>query len=320
MSSVDQTLCARLYRSMLLIRRLEERVAEIYPTDRIKSPVHLSIGQEATAVGVCEALRPGDAVFGTYRNHAVYLAKGGDLQKMVAELCGKVTGSGRGKAGSMHLVDVPAGVLGASAIVGTSIPNAVGYAYAMKLRKTEAIAVTFFGDGAVDEGCFYESMNFAALKALPVIFLCENNGYAVNSRQLDRQPASNIVERATAFGVDAARIDGNDVLAIYERVSQAAQALRHGHTRPFLFECMTYRLREHVGPNEDFDGVRRNRSEAELWFARDPIKALAAKLDPKFCEESEREVAEKIRAAFEFADRSPFPPAEELFADVFKEN
>lgn len=320
MASVDQSLCARLYRSMLLIRRLEERVAQVYPTDQIKSPVHLSIGQEATAVGVCEALRPGDVVFGTYRNHAVYLAKGGDLQRMVAELCGKVTGCGRGKAGSMHLVDVGAGVLGASAVVGTSIPNAVGYAYALKLRKQANVSVTFFGDGAVDEGCFYESLNFAALKELPVIFLCENNGYAVNSRQLDRQPSANIVERARALGVDAERIEDNDVLSIYEHVSKAVEALRHGHGRPFLFECMTYRWREHVGPNEDFDGLRRNRSEAEVWFARDPLQRLAGQLDPEFCKQAEREAEAKIKAAFEFAEKSPFPPAEDLYADVFKEN
>ncbi len=239
---------------------------------------------------------------------------------MAAELYGKVTGSGRGKAGSMHLVDVAAGVLGASAIVGTSIPNAVGYAYAIKTRKTTKVAATFFGDGAVDEGCFYESLNFAALERLPVIFVCENNGYAVYSRQLDRQPLANITERASAMGVPATRIEDNDPLTIYERTFKAVSAMRHGHGGPHLFECLTYRWREHVGPNEDFDGIRRDRAEAEVWFARDPLQRLAAMLDSGTCQQIEDEVDNLVRDAFEFAENSSFPPAEELCRDVFKEN
>src|SRR5271154_5873136 len=195
----------RFYRSLYRIRRIEEEIARIYPTDKVKSPIHLSIGQEAVAVGVCEALRRDDMVFGTYRNHALYLAKGGNLNRMAAELFGKVTGSAKGKGGSMHLIDPAAGVLGASAVVGTTIPNAVGYAYAAKLQKRDIVVATFFGDGAVDEGVFYESLNFAALMKAPVLFICENNGYAVYSRQRDRQPVSNITERARAHGVPATR-------------------------------------------------------------------------------------------------------------------
>src|SRR5512132_3683513 len=152
----------RFFRSLYRIRRVEEAIAKIYPTDRIKSPVHLSIGQEAVAVGVCEALKPDDVVFGTYRSHAYYLAKGGDLKKMIAELYGKATGCAKGKGGSMHLIDAAHGVMGASAVVGTTIPNALGYAYAIKLRRKSNIVASFFGDGAVDEGVFHESMNFAA--------------------------------------------------------------------------------------------------------------------------------------------------------------
>src|SRR5262245_12617119 len=165
-----------LYRSLLRIRRVEEEIARIYPTDRIKSPVHLSIGQEAVSVGVCEALEPADVAFGTYRSHALYLAKGGDLKRMLAELYGKVTGCARGKGGSMHLIDAAHGVMGASAVVASTIPQAVGYAYALKLRGTPAIVASFFGDGAVEEGVFHESIHFAALRRLPVLFVCENNG------------------------------------------------------------------------------------------------------------------------------------------------
>ena len=171
----------QFYKSLYRIRRVEEEIARVYPTDRIKRPVHLSIGQEAVAVGVCEALRSDDVVFGTYRSHASYLAKGGDVKKMIAELYGKVTGCARGKGGSMHLVDVAHGVMGTSAVVGTTIPNAVGYAYALKLKRKHSIVVSCFGDGGTDEGVFHESMNFAALKSLPVIFVCKKNVYAIHT-------------------------------------------------------------------------------------------------------------------------------------------
>lgn len=305
---------------MMLIRHVEERVAREYPTDKIKSPIHLSIGQEATAAGVAAALRQDDVIFGTYRNHAIYMAKGGHLPRMVAELYGKVTGCGRGKSGSMHLVDVEAGILSASAIVGTGIPNAVGYAAAIKMQKKDNVALTFFGDGAVDEGCFYESLNFAALERLPVIFICENNGYAVYSRQLDRQPKSNITERASTIGVQAAQIDGNDALRVYEELTKAVSALRGGHGGPFLFECMTYRWREHVGPNEDFDGIRRHRAEAEVWFEKDPLRLIAAHLDERARKEIEAAVTREIEEAFAFAEASPFPSVDELNKDVFKES
>src|SRR5439155_4707591 len=186
------TVHEQLYRSLYRIRRVEEEIARVYPTDRIKSPVHLSIGQEAVSVGICSALRADDVVFGTYRGHALYLAKGGDLKQMVAELYGKVTGCARGKGGSMHLVDAAHGVMGASAVVGTTIPHAVGYAYAMKLRGEDRIVVSFFGDGATDEGVFDESLNFAALKRLPILFVCENNSYAIHTHQVRRQAQANI--------------------------------------------------------------------------------------------------------------------------------
>jgi TPP-dependent pyruvate/acetoin dehydrogenase alpha subunit len=303
---------------LYLIRRVEEEVARIYPTDKIKSPVHLSIGQEAVSVGVCEALRPHDVVFGFYRSHALYLAKGGDLKKMIAELYAKVTGCAKGKGGSMHLVDVEHGIMGTSAVVGTGIPQAVGFAYALKVKRSDAVVADFFGDGAVDEGVFHESMNFAALKKLPIIFVCENNSYAINSRQLDRQPLANICERAATYGMRAAKIDDNDVLEIYRQVREAVDDMRRHASGPRFFECMTYRWKEHVGPNEDF-GVYRSKSEAEPWFERDQVKAIGSLLDAEQRAHIEAAVEAEIREAFDFAEASPFAADDELYTDVFKE-
>jgi len=310
-------MCDRLYRSLYRIRREEEEIARIYPTDKIKSPVHLSIGQEAISVGVCEALRLGDIVFGSYRSHAMYLAKGGDLKGMLAELYGKVTGVAKGKGGSMHLMDMAHGVMGASAVVGTTIPHAVGYAYSLKVRGSDSIVVSFFGDGATEEGVFYESMNFASLKGLPVIFICENNSYAIHTHQSRRQLYPNICDRAGAFGMPVERI-GDDVLKIYQRVSAAAEALRSGQRGPFFFECMTYRWKEHVGPGDDFHLGYRTREEAEPWFSNDQVKRVAGLLDPHTRGCIEREVEAEIAEAFAFAEASPFPDASELFTDVFK--
>src|SRR3954464_4989439 len=217
---------ARLFRALYRIRRLEEEVARVYATDKIKSPVHLSIGQEAVSVGVCEALRPTDIVFGTYRGHAMYLAKGGDLNAMVAELYGKATGCARGKGGSMHLVDPAAGVMGTSAVVGTTIANAAGYAYALKTKRSDAVVVSFFGDGATEEGVFAETLNFASLKSLPVLFVCENNGYAIHTPQAKRQGRPDIAARAEAHGIPADRLDGTDAVGLLERTKRVLTGMR----------------------------------------------------------------------------------------------
>jgi TPP-dependent pyruvate/acetoin dehydrogenase alpha subunit len=306
----------QFYRALYRIRRVEEEVAAVYPTDKIKSPVHLSIGQEAVSVGVCEALRKDDVAFGTYRSHAFYLAKGGDLRKMVAELYGKATGCAKGKGGSMHLIDAQARVMGASAVVGTTIPQAVGYAYALKLRRQDAVVVSFFGDGAVDEGVFHESLNFAVLKSLPVVFICENNFYAIHTHQLRRQKVANICERARGYGMPAEQIPDNDVLRIYERVKAAVEKIRSGEAGPVFFECLTYRLKEHVGPNEDFHLGYRTREEAERWIDNDPIRRLAEAIDTGQRQKIESEVEGEIREAFAFAEESPFPESAELYTDV----
>ncbi len=306
----------RFYRALYRIRRVEEEVAAVYPTDKIKSPVHLSIGQEAVSVGVCEALRKDDIVFGTYRSHALYLAKGGDVRKMVAELYGKMTGCAKGKGGSMHLIDAGARVMGASAVVGTTIPQAVGYAYALKLKRQDAVVVSFFGDGAVDEGVFHESLNFAALKSLPIVFICENNSYAIHTHQLRRQKLANICERARAYGMPAEQIPDNNVARIYERVSAAVEKMRSGKAGPVFFECLTYRLKEHVGPNDDFHLGYRSREEAERWIENDPIRRLAKAIDAAQRQKIESEVEAEIRDAFAFAEESPFPESAELYTDV----
>ena len=308
---------ARFYRALYRIRRVEEEIAAVYPTDKIKSPVHLSIGQEAVSVGVCEALRADDVVFGSYRSHALYLAKGGNLRQMIAELYGKADGCAKGKGGSMHLIDTRARVMGASAVVGTTIPQAVGFAYAVKLQRKDSVVASFFGDGAVDEGVFYESLNFAALKALPIVFVCENNRYAIHTHQSKRQKLDNIWERARGQGMPAEQIPNNDVQRIYECISESIGQLRAGSSGPFFFECLTYRLKEHVGPSDDFQLGYRTREEADVWLRTDPIEQLRAHLDAAERRRIETEVEAEIKDAFAFAEQSPWPEASELYTDVY---
>jgi len=315
----ERTLYHRLYRAVYRIRHVEEEIARIYPTDKIKSPVHLSIGQEAVSVGVCEALCLEDVAFGTYRGHAMYLAKGGDLRQMIAELYGKATGCARGKGGSMHLVDSQKGIMGTSAVVSTKIPNAVGYSYALKYQRKKNLVVCFFGDGAVEEGSFWESLNFAVLKALPILFVCENNTYAIHSKQAVRQPVANIVEQVRSYGLPVDRIEDNDVLKIYDFVSTVAPQIRNHQSGPVFLECMTYRWREHVGPNEDFDLGYRSRNEAKPWFKKDQVRRLADLITESERREIEDEVEAEVREAFDFAEASPFPDDSELFSEVFKE-
>lgn len=307
---------ARLYRAMRRIRRVEEEIERVYPTDKIKSPVHLSIGQEAPSVGVCEALRPDDVVFATYRGHAAYLAKGGDLRTMVAELYGKATGSARGKAGSMHLIDIAAGFMGTSAIVGTTIPQAVGHAFAMKYRKSDRVTVAFFGDGATEEGTFHESMNFAALKRLPILFVCENNLYAIHSHIRDRAVEPDLSQRAASYRMPSRRIEGSDVFAINGAAAEAVAAIRRGEGPQFI-EVLTYRYCRHVGPGGDTALGYRTQAEIDGWEARDPVAQLGASLPVPTRIALDAEIELEIADAFEFAERSPFPGDDELLSNIF---
>jgi TPP-dependent pyruvate/acetoin dehydrogenase alpha subunit len=308
----------RLFRSLYRIRRVEEEIAQVYPSDKIKSPVHLSIGQEAVSVGVCEALSQEDVVFGTYRGHALYLAKGGDLNQMIAELYGKATGCAKGKGGSMHLVDTDCGMMGTSAVVATTIPNAVGYAMAMRYRQQEALVASFFGDGAVEEGVFWESLNFAVVKSLPVVFVCENNDYAIHSKRSTRQGGVDIIDAVKAHGLPAVRVEDNDVFALHELIGELAPKIRTGKSGPVFVECMTYRWREHVGPNEDFGLGYRDQSEAEPWVGTDQVERLAGIVGAEDRARIEGDVEGEIEQAFNFAETSPFPEASELLTDVYK--
>lgn len=314
----DPQLLERMYRDLFRIRRVEEEISRIYPTDKIKSPVHLSIGQEAVSIGVCYALRPDDVVFGTYRGHALYLAKGGDLKKMIAELYGKITGCSKGKGGSMHLVDKEKGIMGSSAIVATTIPLSVGYAYALKYKNSDAVVASFFGDGAVDEGAFHESMNFAALKKLPVLFVCENNFYAIHSHHLSRHHSDNIWQRAKTYGMPAERIEDGDIFKIYETAKRCVDKIRKAGGPAFL-ESKTYRWKEHVGPGDDFSLGYRTEQEALPWIKNDQLKRLRQLIDAGSIELIETEVESEIKEAFIFAEESPFPDYSHLHEDVFKE-
>lgn len=308
---------ASIYRSLYLIRRTEERVAEIYPTDKIKGPIHLATGQEAVAAGVCSALMPSDVVFGTYRSHAAYLAKGGDLKSLFAELYGKVTGCAKGKGGSMHIIDLTSRVMGTSAVVASTIPHAVGCAFALKLGREPGVVVSFFGDGAAEEGVFHECLNLAQLKRLPVLFVCENNRYAVHSHQSARQALDNISERAASYGMPAQRIEWNDSLRIHEVARDYVTEIRDHGAGPRFLECLTYRWKEHVGPNEDWAAGYRSRDEAVPWFERDEVPRVGAMVDPAIKREIDESVEREIDEAIAFAESSPFPSASELHADMY---
>ncbi|MDO8607460.1 MAG: thiamine pyrophosphate-dependent dehydrogenase E1 component subunit alpha [Phaeospirillum sp.] len=307
----------RVYRAIKRIRRVEEVTADIYPSDKIKSPVHLAIGQELVSVAVCDVLKPGDVVGGSYRSHAVFLAKGGDLNAMMAEMYGKDTGCCRGKGGSMHIGDAAVGVAGSSAVVGTQIPMMAGYALALKHQAKGGVAVVFFGDGATEEGCFYETLNFAALMNLPLLFVCENNGYAIHEPIAKRRARPDaLCAIANAMGVPARRVADGNTFAVRDAAGSAIERIRKGGGPEFI-EAQVYRWREHVGPNEDFDQDYRCRSEAEPWMANDEVTRLAALIDPAIRAAIDDRIEAEIAAAVTFAEQSPPPKPEELHTNVF---
>jgi TPP-dependent pyruvate/acetoin dehydrogenase alpha subunit len=307
-----------LYRRMRLIRRVEEEIARVYPSDKIKSPVHLSIGQEAVSVGVCDVLRPDDIVSPTYRCHAAYLAKGGDLKAMLAELFGKESGCARGKGGSMHLVDMEHCILGASAVVGTSIAVAVGYALALKMEQRSRVAAIFFGDGATEEGVFHESLNFAALHRLPILFVCENNGYAIHTPLSKRWATQQLCERVRTYGIPAQAIPDSSILEIRRLTAEYLSRIRAGAGPAFL-ECRTYRWREHVGPEEDYDSGYRTREELQPWLENDQLAVIGTQIDPALLKRIDAEVEYEVAEAFIFAEMAPWPNPQELYRNVYAE-
>ena len=316
----------QLYRKMLRIRLAEESLVNPIISGEIRTPVHLYTGEEAVAVGLCSVLTKDDYIFGNHRSHGHYLAKGSDMGKMFAEIYGKETGCSRGRGGSMHLIDPENGVMGIVPIVAGTISLALGAALASKIRKDNNVTVSFFGDGATGEGVLYESLNFAALKKLPIIFACENNLYSTHLPIKEIRVNENISETAIPFGIKSLRIDGNNVLDVLEAAKNAIQQCRDGEG-PVFIEFLTYRFRGHVGPDDNIQGSHtdiRPKNEIEKWLKKDPIKYLKnIILNENICSESEisiihDEVSKEVEDATNFALISNYPKPSELLNYVFK--
>ncbi len=309
---------------MLRIRLIEETIAERYSESKMRCPTHLCIGQEAVSAAVGMVLRTDDFVVSTHRAHGHYLAKGGDLKKMIAEIYGKVTGCTAGKGGSMHLVDKAVGFMGSTSIVGGTIPLGVGLGLSIKLKGTAQVSCVFFGDGTTEEGVFYESINFAALKKLPVLFVCENNLYSVYSPLRVRQPESRDTCRMVeAMGVPAEHGNGNNAVEVFNKVERAVKKIRQG-SGPHFFELDTYRWREHCGPNFDNDLGYRTEEEYLAWKKKDPVKLLELQLmdqgviNAEDIAEIKRNIQQEIDRAFDFAEKSPFPESEAAFTGLYR--
>lgn len=313
-----------LYSRMLRIRLVEEKIAELYPEQQMRCPVHLSVGQEAAAVGACAALEPEDYAVSTHRSHAHYLAKGGDLRAMLGELYGRVSGCCLGKGGSMHLIDRSVGFLGAVPIVGSTIPIGVGAAFGTLLRGERRVTIVFLGDGATEEGVFHEALNFAVLKQVPAVFVCENNFFSVYSPLGARQPSHReIAEVAGGYGLESHQGDGNDVEAVLAMTRAAVDKARAGGGPTFL-EFKTYRWREHCGPHYDNHAGYRSEQEFEEWKARCPIARARQRLLERGLvtqaelDRIEASLVEELEAAVAAAKASPFPEprllAEHLYA------
>ncbi len=320
---MDAHFRCRLLFDMLRIRMIEEAIADRYADQEMRCPVHLSIGQEAVAVGACAALDARDYVMSTHRSHAHYLAKGGSLKAMLAELYGKATGCASGVGGSMHLIDLSVSMLGSSPIVSSSVALAVGAAFGAWLQAEDRVTVAFFGEAATEEGAFFESLNFAALKQLPVVFVCENNLYSVYSPLSVRQPPKrDRVALAQAHGIAAASGYGNDVEMVYSLTQEAVQRARRA-LGPTYLEFDTYRWREHCGPNYDNHIGYRTEAEFLEWRARCPVERYRSGLlrEGVLAEQEIATLAESIQCevneAFAYAKSSPFPTRDRLLLSVY---
>jgi len=310
------------YAGMLRIRRVEEALADRYQEQQMRCPMHLCIGQEAIAEGVCYGLEKTDHVFGNHRAHGHYLAKGGDLRRMVAELYGRETGCCQGRGGSMHLIDQAAGFMGSTPIVGGTVPLAVGSAWAASLQRIARVTVVFFGDGCFEEGVVHESLNFAALNRLPVIFVCENNGYSVYTPLHKRQPAREIHAVVKAHGIPVFAGDGNNVVEVAEAASYALNEVRQGNGPQFM-EFKTHRWREHCGPDYDDDLGYRQAGELDHWQRQCPLEQAKRSLltnggiHPEALRSLEQDVSREIQAAFDFALNSNTPSLESIANAVY---
>jgi pyruvate dehydrogenase E1 component alpha subunit len=308
--------------SMLRIRMVEEEIAERYADQQMRCPTHLCIGQEAVCVGVGAALQLDDKVYSNHRAHGHYLAKGGDLPRMIAELYGRATGCCSGRGGSMHLIDLAAGFMGATPIVGGTVPLATGTAWAQKLTGRPEVAVAFFGDGCFEEGVVHECLNFAALHRLPLVFVCENNNFSVYTALRDRQPDRPLNKVAAAHGWGVFHRDGNDVVEVLNATETAVHRARNGEGPQFL-EFAVYRWREHCGPNFDDELGYRGREEIDSGIASCPIRRLADTLrdrgafDDAVEAAMRAEIGREITAAFDFALGSPLPSVDDARRNVY---
>ena len=320
-----QDFLINLYGRMLGIRLCEESFVEPILAGEIHCPCHLYSGEEAVAVGICDALTDRDYIFGSHRSHGHFLAKGGSMRKMAAEIFCRETGCSRGRGGSMHLIDPDVGMLGSAPIVAGTISLAMGAALASAIRKDGRVSVSFFGDGATGEGVLYECLNFAGLKKLPMIFVCENNYYATHMPIRECRVERDICEIARPFGIESRRIDGNDVLQVYEAGCDAVEVCRKGDGPVFL-ECLTYRFRGHVGPDDNVQGTHtdiRPQEEIDLWLKSDPIKRFKQYLlstgliTEGDLDKIREEIQREVRDAHAFARQSALPAVEELQKYVF---
>lgn len=310
-----------MYRTMVLIREAEETLIRLFSQNRMPGFIHSYIGEEATAVGVCSALRPDDYITSTHRGHGHILAKGGDLKVFFAELYGKSSGYCKGKGGSMHVADLDLGILGANGVVGGGIPIAAGAGLAAQMEGLDLVTVSFMGDGATDIGAFHESLNLAALWEIPTIFVVENNGYADFIAQHEHQKIERSSDRAASYGMPGISVDGNDVEAVYEAASSAVNLAREGGG-PTLIECVTYRWRGHF---EGDPQPYRTQEEVTQWKTRDPLINTQKRLRESgtFDDETEEAIRAEIKGAIqeavEFAEESPMPEPESALEDVFSD-
>jgi TPP-dependent pyruvate/acetoin dehydrogenase alpha subunit len=315
-AAISPERAAEIYGTMALIRRFEEVAYRAYEQGEIEGTIHVSIGQEGVATGVISALRESDKVLSHHRGHGHALAKGVDPARLMAELCARRSGVSKGKGGSMHATDVVCGFLGTLAVVASSIPLAVGVGLALQLDRKDDVCVVFFGDGGINQGVLYESFNLAALWGLPVLFVCENNAYAITTRSEDSIAGDGVAARATTFGINASVIDGQDVIAVREITDRLLAGVREG--RPALLECLTYRFMGH-SRGDPAHGVYRSEEELKRWRERDPLELLAdaAGLDAQTRAEQEREADRTVQAALEFALASPRPGPEDATSEVW---
>ena len=305
---------------MYRIRSVEEEIAKRYHNGKMRCPTHLSIGQEAVPAAFSLLASKKDFAVSSHRGHAHYLGKGGNLKSMIAEIYGKETGCSKGKGGSMHLIDLSVNFMGTSAIVGNSIPIGVGLGLSAKIKNTKQISFIFLGDGAVEEGVFYESINFATVKKLPVIFICENNLYSVYSPLSVRQPKNRSISKmVNAIGPKALSCDGNDVLKVYNTIEKAISNTKKGKG-PFFLEFFTYRWLEHCGPNYDNDIGYRTEDEFEKWKKKEPIHRLRKKIRKQLSPNLvsiENQIKKEIISAFSFAEKSQFPKNSEAYKGTY---